>query len=167
MKNVFQEKTKMKNGIRKIINKNGVSYSFSVPTGKRADGTYGQKWYTVNGSITNAKTKRAEIITNMKNGTYIEPGKITVTQYLNKWLDECARPNLAPRTVEGYETVINRHLIPDLGIVLLTKLKPEHIAAYYKNKLTNGRIRGKGALDPATVLKHHLVLHCALENALK
>ena len=35
--------------------------------------------------------------------------------YLPMWLDQVARPTLRPKTIEGYETVIRRHLLPCIG----------------------------------------------------
>jgi integrase len=76
-------------------------------------------------------------------------------------------PNLAPRTAEGYESITHRHLIPSLGNIPLTQLKPEHLQRYYSEKLAGGRCDGKGALNPTTVSHHHTCLHRTLKMALK
>ena len=96
------------------------------------------------------------------------PGKTTMAEFLEKWLKEYARPNLAPRTTEGYESIMRQHLIPKLGSIRLTLLKPEHIQAYCTEALSAGRCDGHGkSLNPLTVRHHHMALHKALETAVK
>ena len=103
----------------------------------------------------------------LDNGTFIKPGKTTLAEYLERWLKDYAWPNLAPRTAEGYESIVRRHLIPSLGNIPLTQLKPEHLQRYYSEKLSGGRCDGKGALSRTTVSHHHTCLHRALKMALK
>jgi integrase len=78
-----------------------------------------------------------------------------------------AWPNLAPRTAEGYESIIRQHFIPGIGNLPLTQLKPEHLQRYYSEKLASGRCDGNGALSQTTVNHHHTCLHRALKIALK
>lgn len=96
----------------------------------------------------------------------MKPGKTTVAEYLEKWLTDYAWANLAPRTAEGYQHIIRRHLIPSLGKRALTQLKPEHLQAYYAEKLNNGRYDGQG-LSARTVRHHHMCLHSAFQSAVK
>jgi len=107
------------------------------------------------------------VLNQLDNGTFMKPGKTTLTEYLERWLKDYAWPNLAPRTAEGYEYIIRRHIIPALGNIALTQLKPEHLQRYYSEKLTGGRCDGKGGLSPRTVRHHHVTLHDALEHAVK
>jgi integrase len=131
-------------------------------TGKRK-----QQWVTVKGTKKDAEKKLAELLHQLDTGTLIIPGKITLGEFLERWLRDYAWPNLAPRTTEGYEHIILRHLIPALGNIVLNQLKPEHLQRYYTEKLASGRCDGKGALSPRTVRHHHVTLHNALEKAVK
>jgi integrase len=63
------------------------------------------------------------------------------------WLREYASANLTPRTAEGYELIVRRHLVPALGKITLPGLKPEHIQSYQSEKLSRGRVDGKDALS--------------------
>ena len=83
-----------------------------------------------------------------------------MTEYLKRWLKDYVWPNLAPRTAEGYEHIIRRHLSPALGSITLTQLKPEHLQRYYSEKLTGG-------LSAQTVRHHHTALHKALQTAVE
>ena len=97
----------------------------------------------------------------------MKPGKTTLGEFLERWLKDYAWPNLAPRTAEGYEHIIRRHIIPALGSIPLMQLKPEHLQHYYSDKLSSSRCDNKGGLSPSTVKHHHVTLHTALENAVK
>jgi len=144
------------------------SYSIKVSAGKDATtGKYKYQWVSVKGTKKDAEKHLAELLPQLDNGTFIKPGKTTLAEYLEKWLKDYAWPNLAPRTAEGYEHIIRRHLIPALGNTTLTALKPEHLQHYYSEKLAKGRCDGKGALSPRTVRHHHVTLHDALESAVK
>ena len=126
-----------------------------------------QQWITVHGTKRDAERKLAELLHQLDTGTFIKPGKTTLGEFLLRWLEEYAKPNLVPKTVEGYESIIRQHLIPKLGNIALTQLKPEHLQRYYSELLSGGRCDGKGGLSTRSVRYHHVTLHCALRNAMK
>ncbi|HEY33141.1 MAG TPA: site-specific integrase [Dehalococcoidia bacterium] len=144
------------------------SYSLVISLGKdAATGKYKYHWESVQGTKKDAEKHLAEVLYQLDTGTYIKPGKTTLGEYLEKWLSDYVWPSLAPKTAEGYEHIIRRHLIPSLGNMPLAQLKPENLQRYYSEKLSNGRCDGKGALSPRTVRHHHVTLHDALESAVK
>jgi len=131
-------------------------------TGKRK-----QQWVSVKGTKKEAEKRLAELLHQIDTGTFMKPGKTTLAEYLERWLKDYVWPNLAPRTAEGYESIIRRHLMPKLGNIHLTQLKPEHLQRYYSDRLLRGRWDGKGGLSPRSVRHHHMTLHSALQNAVK
>jgi integrase len=131
-------------------------------TGKRK-----QQWVSVKGTKKEAEKRLTELLSQVENGIFIKPNKSTLAEYLKIWLKDYAWPNLSPKTAEGYEYIIESHLIPSLGKLTLTQLKPEHLQRYYAEKLSAGRIDGKGGLSPKTVRHHHITLHGALQSAVK
>jgi len=144
------------------------SYSLAISMGRDANtGKYKYQWVTVKGTKKEAEKRLSEVLNQIDNGTFMKPGKTTLAEYLDRWLKDYAWPNLAPRTAEGYEHIIHHHLIPALGNIALTQLKPEHLQRYYSEKLSNGRCDGKGGLNLRTVRHHHMALHTALEHAVK
>ena len=147
-----------------IVRRAKNSYSVVVSLGKEAaTGKYKYQWVTVKGTKKDAEQKLSELLHQLDSGTFVKPGKTTLAEYLEKrWMRDYARPNLAPRTVEGYESIIRQHIIPTIGNVLLTQLKPEHLQRYYSEKLASGRCDGRGALS-----HHHTCLHRALKMALQ
>ena len=131
-------------------------------TGKRK-----QQWISVKGTKKDAEKRLSELLHQIDTGVFLKPGKTTLASFLQRWLNDYAFPNLAPRTAEVYEYIVRVHVIPALGHVLLTQLKPEQLQKYYADKMARGRRDGTGGLNPKSVRNHHLALHSALQTAVK
>jgi integrase len=120
-------------------------------------------------SLPDAKGKReaqqalARIVTELNAGTFVEPDKVTVAAFLQRWLAHI-KTQISPASFERYRQYANI-IIPALGGVQLTKLKPEHISGMYSKALENGRRDGKGGLSPRTVHQVHTMLKQALAQA--
>jgi integrase len=151
-----------------ILKRGKNSYTVVFELGKDpSTGKRKQQWISVKGTKKDAEKRLAELLHQIDTGAFMKPGKTTFGDFLDRWLKDYAYANLAPRTAEGYETIIRQHLIPKLGNIPLTQLKPEHIQKYYAEMLSVGRSDGKGALNPLTVRHHHMTLHNALKCAVK
>jgi len=124
-------------------------------TGKRK-----QQWVSVKGTKKDAEKRLSELLSQLDNGIYVQPKKTTLADFLEMWLNEYAKNNLSPRGFERYSGIIRKHLIPDLGKVTLTLLKPEHLQKHYAAKLNDG-------LSSRTVRYHHALIHVALQTAVK
>lgn len=122
---------------------------------------------TVQGNKKAAEKELIRILGELERGTYIEPSKMTLGEYLDYWRETYAKPNLAPSTLDSYCRIIETHLKPALGHVLLQKVLPMQIQAYYSKALESGRRDGKGGLSRRTVQYHHAVLREALHHAVK
>lgn len=108
-----------------------------------------------------------QILHELQTGTYIEPTNLTLGEYLERWLNTHGTQNLAPKTLRSYRMQINSHIIPALGLIPLEKLSPMALQEYYSQKLTKGRIDGKGGLSARTITYHHRILHEALKHAMQ
>lgn len=124
-------------------------------TGKRC-----QHRETVKGTKREAETRLRELLHSLETGVYVKPSKVTLAEFLERWLSDYAKPNLSPRGFERYAGIVRQHLIPDMGGLALIQLKPEHIQQHYTAKLNSG-------LSARTVRYHHAVLHKALQTAVK
>lgn len=132
-------------------------------TGKRR-----QKWHTVQGTKKKAEGELARLLNDVATGGYVEPAKMTVAEYLRKWLEDYAKPKVSAKTYERYAQIVNNGLTPILGPVILPKLSPLQIQSCYSAALASGRKDGReGGLSAQTVLHHHRVLHEALRQAVK
>jgi integrase len=125
-----------------------------------------RKWHSFKGTKRAAQIECARLISERQGGNYIEPAKLTLWQYLEKWL-AFKRPNVSPRTFERYVELALKNIVPFLGNVMLTKLRPIQISGAYAEAVNNGRRKGKGGLSPRTVHHMHRVLRQALAQAVK
>lgn len=103
-----------------------------------------------------------QIETSIDDGTYVEPSKINVEQWLNTWLqDYCI--DVKPRTIEKYSCTVRNRLIPYLGKIKLCDLSTHHIQHVY-----NAFLRGSDGfkqLSAKSIRDTHGTLHRALEQA--
>lgn len=132
-----------------------LSLGVDPSTGKRK-----QQWISVKGTKKDAERKLADLLHQLDNGTFIKPSKTTLAEFLERWLRDYAKPNLSPRGFERYAGIIRKHITPDMGSLMLTQLRPEHLQKHYTASLNNG-------LSARTVRYHHAVIHKALQMAVK
>lgn len=59
----------------------------------------------------------------------IDPGKLTMSQYLNQWLKTDAKQRCRERSLENHERAIRCEIEPRMGRVPLAKLSVQHILA--------------------------------------
>jgi len=131
-----------------------------------ATGERKRRWHSFAGGKREAENECARLISELNGGTYLDPSKTTVAQFLDRWLDDI-KPNVTPKTHERYTEIAKKNLVPALGAVVLTKLKPMHIAGAYTKALSSGRRNGTGGLSPSTVHYMHRLLKQALAHAVR
>ncbi len=151
------------------IRKRGTrSWSLIIDLDRGPDGKRKQKWQTIQGTKKEAERKLTEILHSLSTGMYVEPSKLTVGEFLEKWLKTSAKTTVSGKTFERYSEIVNRRLIPVIGSIPLLKLTPLRIQSCYSEWLIGGRLDGKeGGLSAQTVLHHHRVLREALNQAVR
>jgi integrase len=131
-------------------------------TGKRK-----RKWHSFRGTKRQAEVECARLITALTGGTYQEPNKVTLGDYLSRWVDHI-KSQVSPKSHERYAGIVNQNIKPLLGAVLIAKLKPAQISEAYTKALAGGRRDDKeGGLAPRTVGHMHRVLKQALGQAVR
>ncbi len=153
--------------MRGSITKKGNTYSIIVDIGRDKDGKRKQKWYNGFRTKKEAEKELTKILNQIENGTFVNPEKITLREFLKRWFDDIVEPNLTETTKDGYKYIVDIHIIPALGDVLIQKLQPIQIQTFYKEKLEKGRIDGKGGLSPKSILNIHRIMKRALNHAMK
>jgi integrase len=94
-------------------------------------------------------------------GTYFEPSRLTVSKWLDVWLDDFVASSVKPLTYSAYKSQCIVHIKPAIGKVKLSALNPAHI-----QKLYNDLSRVK-SLSAKTIKNTHGVLHKALSKAVE
>ena len=100
-------------------------------------------------------------------GQVADASAVTVGEYLKDWLGSLGMQQLEAATLAWYRSAVNRHIIPGLGDVKLSKLSPVMIEAFLAEKAENGRLDGTGGLGPASVRRLQVTLTKALSAAVR
>lgn len=124
----------------------------TLPDGKRKT-KYGKTQREVKEWLLEARKQLAD-------GMLISNEKLTVTQFLDRWFEDVAKPKLRQSTITTDECMIRLHIKPALGHLLLTQLTPVHLQNLYAEKLKSG-------LSKRTVKYIHTIMHQMLDQALK
>jgi integrase len=130
-------------------------------TGKRK-----RRWHSFAGTKRGAQVECARLLTELKAGTAIDPSRMTVAAFLERWIEHM-QGQVSPRSHERYAELCRKNLAPLLGGLTLTKLQPAHISAAYAKALANGRRDGQGGLSARTVTHMHRILREALQQAVR
>ena len=93
-----------------------------------------------------------------------EDSRMSLGEWLDIWLRECAEPSVRPSTYTGYCGYAERNLKPYLGSKQISKITSADVQTLYRKLQKEGSVDG-GALSPATVRRIHSVLHQALNVA--
>ncbi len=126
-------------------------YTVQTATGSERKTLYGKTRKEVAAKLSKALNDR-------EGGFTFDAGKLTVEDYLKRWLSDSVRDTVRQRTFERYESIVRLHLIPSLGRVKLKSLNPAHVRGLYRSKLDAG-------LSPRSVLHIHRTLSKALKQA--
>jgi len=112
---------------------------------------------------TKAEAKRVErrLQQEAEGGRNLALGgdKLTVRNFLAYWL-EMVHDRIAPETWRSYESKLRIHVLPAIGNLRLTSLRPFHIEAMY------GELTNKG-LSQLTIHHVHAILREALGKSVK
>ena len=112
-----------------------------------------------------AEAALADALARRSHGFVLDPAKLTVNQYLDRWLAHI-QTTLRARTVARYRTLVAHHVRPYIGTQLLKALEPLQVQAIYDQLAVSGRRDGKpGGLAPQHILAVHRCLHRSLEQA--
>lgn len=148
--------TRRGNGEGSIFRRKDGKWVAAITIGYTADGRCRRKT-AVAASKAEARKRLAELQAAAEQGLALTTDP-TLAEYLRKWLKESAPRTLRPRTLAGYTSIIERHLIPALGRIRLRRLQPGDIDAYLNQALQRG-------LSARTAQYHHAVLRRALGQA--
>ena len=145
--------------MRGSISKRGKnSWRVQIYTGLGPEGKPRRHFETVRGRKGDAQRRLTELLSSLDKGVYVPPGKLTVADLLRTWLK--SKTTRAPKTLESYQSIVEKHLIPALGTIKLSKLQPPMVQAYYDK--TSGSL-----LSARSVHYHHRLLKQALKYAVR
>ena len=161
---------------KKTVKRNGQGYTYweARITIGRDPGTGKQIQKSFSGKTqkeVREKMQAAAVAVN--DGSYQEPSKMTVGEWLDIWARDYLN-DVKPFTVVSYKGQIKNHIKPALGAVKLDNLAPHTIQRFYNDlgkpktkKRTDGTVEEIPGLSPKSIKNVHGVLHKALQQAVE
>lgn len=114
----------------------------------------------VDGRKKEAEDLMDEIKNSLRQGTYIEPKKTTISEWLDTWLNDYKKMDLRQTTWESYEYIARLHIKPEIGAMHIQSLRPEDLQKLYRRKVESD-------LSTRTVRYIHTVINSAMKQAVK
>ncbi len=69
--------------------------------------------------------------------------RITLSEFLKKYLTDTAKHTLKPKTYASYKWIIETHVIPEIGRIKLVSLKPQHLQKLYSDNVSFVQLTAK------------------------
>lgn len=115
--------------------KRGKAWSFTVDVGRKSDGSREQK--TKSGFKTKKEAEQvcAELISQLSNGSYLEPSKKTLGEALATWLEVHVKSTVRISTFDNYSKAVLKRIVPVLGQLKLKDVSVDHVQRFYSSLL--------------------------------
>ena len=149
---------------KKTVTRNGQPYTYweARVTVGRDPGSGKQIQRSFSGKTQKEVRQRMQAAAvELDAGTYQEPAKLTVGEWLDTWEKEYLG-DVKPFTVVSYHTQITNHIKPALGAVKLQALTAPQIQRFYNNLQKTEK-----SLSPKSIKNVHGVFHKALQQAVE
>src|ERR1700752_5390575 len=105
------------------------------------------KWHSFKGTKRQAQAECARLIADLKDGSYVEPSRLTVADHLKARLEQWETSRkISAKTAERYGELINNQIIPYLGDRAVQKLTALDIENWHNGLASQGRKDGQGGL---------------------
>jgi hypothetical protein len=92
---------------------------------------------TIHGPMREAQAYLTGRLRERDLGRDLEDAKITLNEYLDRWLETAVKPRVREKTWQDYSGMLRRYVRPSLGERLLTALRPLDLPAYSDNPMDN------------------------------
>jgi integrase len=140
------------------------------------------KYVTFNGTKRKAKEELTRLLAQRNEGSYVDPTRMTVAEYLRHWLTADIDRRVAARTAARHRGIVEKNIIPRLGHVRVRKLTAIYIEAFEAELQREGWVKArrqpkggngetaqteKRGLSPQTVQHVHRTLSQALSHAVR
>jgi|SRR5665213_929558 len=110
----------------------------------------------IHATKSDALANLSRIESDLRRGAWIDPraGRTTLNAYAEEWLDQ--RNDLAVRTKELYQYLLERHILPSLGNATLVGLAPSKIRSWHASL---------SRVHPSTAAKAYRLLSSIMKTA--
>jgi len=115
---------------------------------------------TIHGSIREAQAYLTRKLRERDLGRDLEGAKITLNEYLDRWLETAVRPRVRAKTFQDYQGMLRRYVRPILGERVLAGMRPLDLQSMYHQVSERG-------LSARTVRYTHVVVKSAMQQAVR
>jgi integrase len=143
-----------------IIKRGDKTWLVRVFTGRDGNRKRHYRNKTIKGNKKDAEAYLSATLTQISTGTFVEPLKLTVGEYLDKWLTTAAKPRLREQTFDDYSAKLESYVRPRIAAQRLADLRPLDIQTLYSKMAERN-------LSPRTIRYTHAILSSALKQAVR
>ncbi len=115
---------------------------------------------TVYGGLRDAQAHLNKMLGERDRGRNLESSKQSLNQFLDRWLELCAKPRLRAKSFRDYEGLLRRYVRPTLGVKMLATVSAIDIQALYRDLLDRN-------LSARSIRYTHAVLRSAFKQAVR
>ena len=144
------------------VRKRGDKWCFVVElprdeiTGKRR-----QKWFSGFNTKKEAEKALTQKLHELNTGSFVEPNKVTFLEHFESWLLD-KKAQVRESTWRTYDWIARCHIIPTIGKLELTKIKPATLQKLYQQLQHRDE-----PLSARSIIQVHLLIKQCLDRALK
>ena len=138
-----------------VTHKNGRWYPYVSINGKK-------KWIKGGGGKTKKEAERNlnQAVAEIENGTYCEIKKIRFKDFSKEWAETYAKMKTKPSTLQSYQDIINKRLVPRFGEYYLHQVSATMMQRFVTERCAE--VKGKTVRNDVVVLK--LIYKRAFKN---
>jgi integrase len=115
---------------------------------------------TIHGPMREAQAYLTRKLRERDLGRDLEGAKITLKEYLDRWLETAVRPRVRAKTFQDYQGMLRRYVRPILGERVLAGMRPLDLQSMYHQMNERG-------LSGRTVRCTHVVVKSAMQQAVR
>jgi Phage integrase, N-terminal SAM-like domain len=93
---------------------------------------------TIRGPMRDAQAYLTKKLRERDLGRDLQGSKITLNEYLDRWLETAVRPRVREKTYLDYQGMLRRYIRPNLGERVLAAMRPLDIPASYQQLIERG-----------------------------
>jgi integrase len=152
--------------MRGHVCKRGNSWAVVYDEGRDQGGKRIQRWKSGFATRKEAQAFLTKILTSLGDGSYVQPSKVTVREFLEEeWLPAIG-DTVRPLTLTQYRSIVRGRIAPRVGHLRLQALSGGHLNGLYR-ELAEGAEPKEPGLSPASLRLTHAVLSRALRDAVR
>lgn len=141
-----------------------------IVIGHKKDGA--PMYKSVFGKTQKATLKQLHLLINLyRDVDLTEECRMTLGEWMDKWLDEYMIFKIKEKTMDGYRSIVEHQIKRFIGDKQLAYLTTADIQKFYNKIRKEGRVKPHSllgyALSDSVVRKIHMTLHEALEEAVR